>query len=124
VKKIAVMLVIMFAAGCVNKEITKTKDPSKLTIQQVIANLTSGDFRRTLSARTQLSRLTKTQKITVLKQVINNPKPSIRMTAISEFQKLGDDACPFLQKKAVDDPDPDVKQAAADASKDCKAPAN
>ena len=120
-KKIAMILAIFFAVGCVNKEITKSKDPSKLTIQQVITDLTSGDFRRTLAARTQLSRLTKTQKVEVLKKVIDNPKPSIRMTAIAEFQKLGDTACPFLQKSAADDPDPDVKQAAVDASKTCPA---
>lgn len=121
-KRIAMMLAIIFAVGCVNKEITKTNDPSKLTIKQVIADMTSGNFQRTLSARSQLSRLTRVQKIEVLKQVIANPKPSIRMTAIAEFQKLGNDACPFLLKHAKNDPDPDVKQAAVDASKSCLKP--
>ncbi len=114
------MLALLFTVSCVNKQITKTQDPSKLTIQQVIADFTSGDFRRTLLARSQLSRLAQPQKIEVLKKVIDNPDPSIRMTAISEFTKLGKPACPFLQKRADTDPDQDVKQAALDALKTCQ----
>ena len=120
-KRLLVLFSVILAFGCVNKEITKVQDPSKLTVQQVVADMTSGDFQRMIHARSQLSRLTKQQKMTVLRQLMADPKPANRLTAVAELKKLVPDSCPCL-KKASKDPDPDVKEAAIDAFKACEQP--
>jgi hypothetical protein len=117
-KRLLVLFFLVLGLGCVNKEITKVKDPSKLTVQQVVADMTSGDFQRMLQARTQLARLTLSQKMAVMKQLMASPKPATRLTAVAELKKLVPDSCPCLQK-AANDPDDDVKAAAQDALKAC-----
>ena len=116
-KRLFFIGIILFAA-C-NTSITKYKNPDTLTKQQIIEYLKSGDFKKVLKARTQLGRLEPKERLNVLKELLQEKKPELRLTAVTELEKLKPLSCPVLEEVAKKDQDPDVKDQATQAAKGC-----
>lgn len=93
------------------KEPYKAKD---LTVDEIRAKLQSGDFRQRLEATKQIDSLPSDEKLRVLLVLADDPQPSTRLLAVKKLRAIDDpQARAKLEQIAKNDPDPDVRELAA-----------
>ena len=112
-------IILLFILNGCDTSITKYQDPNKLSHEEILANLRSGDFQKVLTARSQISRLDPKERLSILKTLLTEPKPELRMIAITELEKLKPASCKLLLDAASKDKDPDVRNQAQEASQGC-----
>ena len=90
-----------------------------ITLESVQANLNSNNFEQRIRGINQLRLLDKDIAFTLVRPLVTDPNVRIRYAAVSLFDLLGDQdltaSLEILRDRLFNDPEVDVKAAAADA---------
>ena len=93
--------------------ITKTVDVSKLDTNRLIKMLSSGDFKKIIQARKEISKLDIKKRLYVLEEMAKAKDSAVRMMAVTELGKLKNNKNAInILKRLASDKDKDVAEEA------------